>query len=74
MSGLAMVELHCRKCRRSVEFQRSCYPDVPSWVARIEHDKCNLCDDGDRSQEYWIAADGTTPDPDQMALAQEPQP
>ena len=58
-----MVELHCRKCLRSVEFSRSSFPDVPAWVARIEHDKCNICDDGDRSAEHWIDAAGNEPDP-----------
>lgn len=58
-----MISLHCRKCNRSVEFQRESFPDVPDWVARIEHDKCNLCDDGDRSAEHWIAEDGSEPDP-----------
>lgn len=58
-----MIKLHCRTCRRSVEFRRADFPDVPSWVARIEHDMCNICDDGDRSEEHWIDVDGTEPDP-----------
>lgn len=62
----AMVELHCRCCKRSVDFCRTAFPDVPGWVARIEHDKCNICDNGDFSAEHWIAADGSTPDPDAM--------
>lgn len=61
-----MVILHCRKCKRSVDFPRSSFPDVPTWVARIEHDKCNICDDGDRSAEHWIDADGRESDPDAM--------
>lgn len=60
------IELHCRKCKRSSDFRRTDFPDVPAWVARIEHDKCNICDDGGRSEEHWIAADGTAPDPDTM--------
>lgn len=61
-----MIELHCRKCERSVEFRRTDFPDVPAWVARIEHDKCNICDDGDRSAEHWMTEDGKEPDPDTM--------
>lgn len=57
-----MIELHCRKCKRSVDFQRAQFPDVPAWVARIEHDKCNICDDGDFAAEHWMDADGHEPD------------
>lgn len=61
-----MIELHCRCCKRSVDFRRTDFPDVPEWVARIEHDKCNICDDGDFSAEHWMDADGREPDPDAM--------
>lgn len=62
-----MIELHCRKCKRSSDFRRSDFADVPAWVARIEHDKCNTCDDGDRSAEHWMTEDGREPDPMEMA-------
>lgn len=60
------IELHCRTCGRSTEFGREVYSDVPAWVVRIEHDKCNECDDGGFSAEHWIAADGSEPDPLEM--------
>ena len=66
-----MMPLHCRKCGRGTEFPRDCFDDVPLWVARIEHDKCNLCDDGDFSAEHWIAADGSEPDPNAMSLPED---
>lgn len=67
MNGLT---LHCRKCKRSIQFRRDSYPDIPSWVARVEHDKCNICDDGDRSEEHWLDAEGRTPDPWEMEKKQ----
>jgi len=67
------IELHCRTCGRSTEFGREVYSDVPAWVVRIEHDKCNECDDGGFSAEHWIAADGSEPDPLEMErLAKAP--
>ena len=69
---LSMIDLYCRACKRSVEFRRTDFPDVPSWVARIEHDKCNLCDDGGFSAEHWLTEDGLEPDPDTMPKANDP--
>lgn len=60
------IQLYCRKCKRSIDFQRAEFPDVPSWVARIEHDKCNICDDGGFSAEHWIDEAGKEPDPEMM--------
>lgn len=59
----AVLPMLCRKCMRTMNLVRAETPDVPAWVARIEHDKCDRCDDGDRSAEHWIAADGSEPDP-----------
>lgn len=68
------IELYCRCCKRAADFNRTDFPDVPNWVARIEHDKCNLCDDGGRSAEHWLTADGREPDPDTMPTLNDERP
>lgn len=53
-----MITLHCRSCKRSVDYDRSIDPDIPAIVTRIESSACNRCDTGDFGTETWFNADG----------------
>lgn len=58
-----MITLACRSCGRRMPYPRSLDPDLPPEVETILHDKCDLCDDGDRSIEVMLDAEGNEIDP-----------
>ncbi|MFD1189694.1 hypothetical protein [Phenylobacterium conjunctum] len=46
-----------------MSYPRSLDPDLPPEVETLLHDKCDLCDDGDRSFEVMLDAEGNEIDP-----------
>lgn len=61
MSGA--VTLACRACGRRAPYLRSNDPDLPAVCETISQGKCDLCDDGDFSEEWLLDADGRMIDP-----------
>lgn len=61
--GSALIVLACRSCGRRMPYLRSNDPDLPPEVETLLQDKCDLCDDGDRSSEIMLDADGNEIDP-----------
>ncbi len=57
------VTLVCRSCKRRTPYLRSNDPDLPPECETLVHDKCDLCDDGDFSQEVMLDAKGKVIDP-----------
>ena len=61
--GSAFITLACRSCGRRMPYLRSNDPDLPPEVETLLQDKCDLCDDGDRSSEIMLDAEGNEIDP-----------
>lgn len=59
----SVVTLVCRTCGRREPYPRSNDPALPAVCETISQGKCDVCDDGDFSEERLFDAAGNEIDP-----------
>jgi len=52
------IRLFCQCCGKSMEYERSIDPSIPSEVVRITQPHCDECWNGECEEETWWDADG----------------
>ena len=52
------VKLHCRNCKRMIDYPRAADPSMPRTVVKIVQGHCDQCWHGDHDSETWYDARG----------------